>query len=95
MRRHTTLAIKDQDFPFLHTYFKSVRATTESFSFSFLNADRKLKISFELSSNLLNIETGTEEVTSLVTKHDFYTQQKPITEFVIEYNNLPGKYFVN
>ena len=31
--RNTTLTIKDQDFPFPHTLFKSVGATKEEFSF--------------------------------------------------------------
>ena len=54
-----------------------------------------MKINFEPSSNLLNVKTGTEQVTSFGTKDDFYVQQKPISDLINEYNNLPGKYFVN
>ena len=63
--------------------------------FHFPNADRKLKTSFEPSLNLLNLETGTEQVTSFLTKYDFYGWQKSISDLINEYNNLLGKYFVN
>ena len=67
-----SLLISDQDWPILDTYFRIIGATVRSFRFLFPNASDKLNESFVPTTNLPNIESGTEETTNVLTQNEFF-----------------------
>ena len=77
------------------TYFRTIGATVRGFSFLFPNASDKLKENFVPTTNLLNIESGTEETANVLTQNDFFPEQKTIKDSIDEYNGVPIKQFIN
>ena len=86
-----SLLISDHDWPMPDTYFRTIGATVRGFSFLFPNASDKLKENFVLKTNLLNIESGTDEIANVLTQNNFFPEQKPIKDSIDEYNGVPIK----
>ena len=74
----TTRAIQstDLDWPFPQTYFKNIGLTVRGFNFFYPNLSTSLKNFFQPSQNLLNIELGTEEASTVPTQCSFYPVQQ-------------------
>ena len=72
---HTFLS-KDINWPFRDTYFKSIGLSVRGFQFLLPNLSNFLKSFFQPSANLINTESGTEEITTVLTKHSFYLEQR-------------------
>ena len=66
----------DLDWPFPQTYFKNIGLTVRGFNFSYPNLSKSLKNFFQPSQNLLNIESGTEEASTVPTQYSFYPTQQ-------------------
>ena len=65
------------------------------FNFFYPNLSTSLKNFFQPSQNLLNIESGTEETSTVPTQYSFYPVQQQIEEKIKEYNAVPSKNFIN
>ena len=65
------------------------------FNFFYPNLSTSLKNFFQPSQNLLNIESGTEEASTVPTQYSFYPVQQQIEEKIKEYNAVPSKNFIN
>ena len=85
----------DSDWPFPQTYFKNVGLTVRGFNFFYPNLPTSLKNFFHPLQNLLNIESGTKEMSTVPTQYLFYPVQQQIEENIKSYNNVPAKYFIN
>ena len=64
------------DWPFPQTYFKNIGLTVRGFNFFYPNLSTSLKNFFQPSQNLLNIESGTEEASTVPTQYSFYPTQQ-------------------
>ena len=60
-----------------------------------MRGSTSLKNFFQPSQNLLNIEPGTEETSTVPTQYSFYPVQQQIQENIKNYNTVPAKYFIN
>ena len=67
-----SLLINDQDWPILDTYFRTIGAIVRSFRFFFPNVSDKLNENFVPTTNLPNIESGTEETANVLTQNEFF-----------------------
>ena len=85
----------DLDWPFPETHFKNIGLTVRGFDFCYPNLSTSLKNFFQPSQNLLNIESGTEEASTVPTQYSFYPVQQQIEEKIKEYNAVPSKNFIN
>ena len=65
------------------------------FNFFYPNLSTSLKNFFQPSQNLLNIESGTEEASTVPTQYSFYPVQQQIEEKIKEYNAVQLKNFIN
>ena len=65
------------------------------FNFFYPNLPTSLKNFFQPSQNLLNIESGTEETSTVSTQYSFYPVQQQIEENIKKYNDVPLKNFIN
>ena len=70
----------DLDWPFPQTYFKNIGLTVRGFNFFCPNLSTSLKNFFQPSQKLLNIESGTEEASTVPTQYSFYPTQQQIEE---------------
>ena len=94
-KKNFSAKTSDNDWPLPDTYFTSIGLTVRGFSFLFPNASAKLKEQLQPSKSLLNIESGTEETSNVITQNDFFPVQKEIKDKIDEYNGATTKYFVN
>ena len=85
----------DLDWPFPETYFKNIGLTVRGFDFFYPNLSTSLKNFFQPSQNLLNIESGTEEASTVPKQYSFYPAQQQTEEKIKEYNAVPSKKFIN
>ena len=76
-------------------HFKSIGSIVRGFNFFSPNLSTSLKTFFQPSQNLLNIESGTEEISAVSTQYSFYPVQQQIEEKIKEYNSVPVRNFVN
>ena len=76
-------------------HFKSIGSIVRGFNFFPPNLSTSLKTFFQPSQNLLNIESGTEEISTVSTQYSFYPVQQQIEEKIKEYNSVPLRNFVN
>ena len=90
-----TIQSTDSDWPFPQTYFKNIGLTVRGFNFFYPNLSTSLKNFFQPSQNLLNIESGTEETSTVPTQYLFYPVQQNVEEIIKEYNDVPLKNFIN
>ena len=81
----------DIDCLFLDKYFKSMGLTVSGFQFLLPNL---LKRFFLPSANLINTESGTEEIT-VPTQHSFYPEQEAIEKNIKKYKDVAIFYFIN
>ena len=65
------------------------------FNFFYPNLSTSLKNFFQPSQNLLNIESGTGEASTVPTQNSFYPVQQQTEEKIKEYNVVPSKNFIN
>ena len=65
------------------------------FNFFYPNLSALLKDLFQPSQNLLNIESGTAEASTVPTQYSFYPVQQQIEEKIKEYNAGLSKNFIN
>ena len=89
--KNVSIKTSDNDWSFLDTYFKSTGCTVRVFSFCFQMCLINRKIFFLLTTNLLNIESGTEETVNALTQNDFFSEQKTMKDIIDEYNDVPFK----
>ena len=68
--------------------------TVHGFSFTFKSAANNLSTILKLSNDLINVESGLEEVENTLIDELFYTVKK-IKEKIEEYNAIPIKHFIN
>ena len=68
--------------------------TVHGFSFTFKSAANNLSTILKPSNDLINVESGLEEVENTLIDELFYTVKK-IKEKIEEYNAIPIKYFIN
>ena len=59
------------------------------------NLSNLLKRFFQPSANLINTESGTEEITTVPTQYSFYPEQEAIKESIKKYKNVPVSLFIN
>ena len=84
----------DIDCLFLDKYFKSMGLTVSGFQFLLPNLSNLLKRFFLPSANLINTESGTEEIT-VPTQHSFYPEQEAIEKNIKKYKDVAIFYFIN
>ena len=82
------------DWPFPDKFYVSIGYTVHGFSFTFQNAANNLSTILKPSNDLINVESGLEEVENTLIDELFYTV-KSIKEKIEEYNAIPIKYFIN
>lgn len=87
--RTISLSIVDVDWPMPDKYFRTIRATVRGFSFLFPKASKTIKDNFIPANNLLNTESGTEEIANVIKSADFFPEEKQIKEKIAEYNAVP------
>ena len=68
--------------------------TVHGFSFTFKSAANNLSTILKPSNDLINVESGLEEVENTLIDELFYTVKK-IKEKIEEYNAIPIKHFIN
>ena len=90
-----TLLSKDIDWPFPDTYFKSIGLLVRGFQFLLPNLSNLLKSFFQPSADLINTESGTEEITTIPTQYSFYPEQEAIKASIKKYKNVPVSLFIN
>ena len=76
---------KDVDWPFPDTYFKSKGLSVRGFQFLLLKLSNLLKSFFQPSANLINTQTGTEEISTVPAQYSFYPEQEAIKENIKKY----------
>ena len=91
---HTILATYI-DWLFPDKYIKSKGLSMGRFQFLLPNLSNLVKTFFQPSANLINTETGTEEISTVLTQYSFYPEQEAIKENIEKYKNLPISYFIN
>ena len=82
-----------------YIYFKQIKidrdkSFTADFWFTFKNAANNLSIILNPSNDLINVESGLEEVENTLIDELFYTVKK-IKEKIEEYKAIPIKHFIN
>ena len=82
------------DWPFPDKFYNSIGYTIHGCSFTFKNAANNLSTILNPSNDLINVESGLEEVENTLIDERFYTVKK-IKEKIEEYNAIPIKYFIN
>ena len=82
------------DWPFPDKFYNSIGYTIHVCSFTFKNAANNLSTILNPSNDLINVESGLEEVENTLIDELFYTV-KSIKEKIEEYNAIPIKYFIN
>ena len=65
------------------------------FNLFYPNLSTLLKNFFQPSHNLLNIESGTEEASTVPAEYSFYPVRQQIEEKIKEYDAVPSKNFIN
>ena len=75
-----TIQSTDSDWLFPQIYFKKIGLTLRGFNFFYPNLSTSLKNFFQPSQNLLNIESGTEETSTVPAQYSFYPVQQQIEE---------------
>ena len=81
----TVIQSTDSDWPFPQTYLKNISLTLGGFSFFHPNLSTLPKGFFQPSQNLLNVESGTEEMSTVSTQYSFYPVQQQIAEKIYIY----------
>ena len=81
----------DSDWPFPETHFKNTDLTVRGFNFFYPNLPTSLTNFFQPSRNLLNIESATEETSTVPAQYLFYPVQQQTEENIKKYNNVPAK----
>ena len=66
----------DSDWPFPEICFKNIGLTVRGFNFFHTNLSISRKSFFQPSENLLNIESRTEEASTLPTQYSFHPVQQ-------------------
>ena len=82
------------DWHFPDKFYSSIGFTVHGFSFTFKNAANNLSIILNPSNNLINVESGLEEVENTLRDKLFYSV-KTIKEKIEEYKAIPIKRFIN
>ena len=82
------------DWPFPDNFYVSIGYTLHGFSFAFKKAANNLSTILNPSNDLINVESGLEEVENTLIDELFYTVKK-IKEKIEEYNAIPVKQFIN
>ena len=82
-----------------YIYFKEInidqdKSFTADFLFTFKNTANNLSIILNPSNDLINVESGLEEVENTLIDELFYTVKK-IKEKIEEYKAIPIKHFIN
>ena len=82
-----------------YIYFKQIKidrdkSFTADFWFTFKNAANNLSIILNPSNDLINVESGLEEVENTLIDELFYSVKK-IKEKIEEYKAIPIKHFIN
>ena len=93
--RTTVLSGSEINWNFPDKYSKTLGLSVRGFSFTFPDLSGSLKTLFEPSQDLLNKETGTEEISSVSTQYSFFPEQKPIEDAIKKLNEVSVKYFIN
>ena len=65
----------DIDWLFPNKYFKSTGLSIRGYQFLLPNLTNLLKRFFQPSANLINTETGREEISTILTQYSFYPEQ--------------------
>ena len=68
---------------------------SEVLSFTFPDVSDSLKTLFEASEDLINKETGTEQISSVSTQYSLFPEQKAIKNAIKKLNDASAKYFIN
>ena len=82
------------DWSFPDKFYSFIGFTVQGFSFTFKNAANNLSIILNPSNDLINVESGLEEVENTLIDELFYTVKK-IKEKTEEYKAIPIKRFIN
>ena len=82
------------DWPFPDKFYSCIGFTVHGLSFTFKNAANNLSIILNPSNDLINVESGLEEVENTLIDELFYTVKK-IKEKIEEYKAIPIKHFIN
>ena len=82
------------DWPFSETFYSSLGFTVHGFSFTFKNAANNSCIILNPSNDLINVESGLEEVENTLIDELFYSVKK-IKEKIEEFKAIPIKHFIN
>ena len=90
-----SLKTSDVDWPMPDSYFKSIGPTLGGFSFLFPNSNKILSDNLAPINELVNLESGTEEIYNVLSLEIFFPQEKEIREKITEYNATPIKNFIN
>ena len=93
--RTFVLSESNINWKFLDRYSKTLGLSVRGFSFTFPDLSDSLKTLFEPSQDLINNETGTEEISSISTQDSFFPQQKAVEDAVNNLNDVSKKHFIN
>ena len=74
---------------------KTIGVLVRGFEFTFPNLLGPLNTFLEPLQNLINSETGREEMSSVPTQANFFPEQKTIEDSIKNYKNIPIKYYIN
>ena len=80
--RTTVLSESEINWNFPDKYSKTPGLWFRGFSYTFPGLSGSLKTLFEPSQDLINKETGTEEISSIPTQYLFFPQQKAIEDAI-------------
>ena len=82
------------DWPFPDKFYSSTGLTVHGFPFTFKNSANNLSIILNPSNDLINVESGLEEVENTLIDELFYSVKK-IKEKIKEYNVIPTNNYIN
>ena len=82
------------DWHFPDKFYSSIGFTVHGFSFTFKNAANNLSIILNPSNDLINVESGLEEVENTLID-ELFCSVKRVKEKIEEYKAIPIKYFMN
>ena len=76
--RATSLQTSDVDWPMPDTYFKSIGPTLRGFSFLFPNNKKTISDNLAPINELINLESGTEEIYNVLSPEIFIPRKKKL-----------------
>ena len=83
------------DWPFPDKYSLDIGYSIKGFKFVFENLSDTLKILIEPSQDLINTESGQEEMATVPTNNNFNRNSKGISSNIKNYKNTPITYYIN